>query len=150
MDSTREIVNTEFSSKVSKLLPDLADLLKKHGLPASGFFEVKRGIDLSELQPSLASQSTMSCYWDSSKRRFKCSPTSPNEAQLNSAVESKLLEMLPDLGKVLEEHGVSGESEPFTVNLGIDLSEFTSPDPDIISTMGCCTYPNGSHCSSIY
>jgi hypothetical protein len=151
MDSTREIVNTEFSSKVSKLLPDLGQLLEKHGVPPkSAVFQVNLGIDLCELQSSLASQSTMSCYWDSSKRRFKCSPTSPNEAQLNSAVESKLLEMLPDLGKVLEEHGVSGESEPFTVNLGIDLSEFTSPDPDIISTMGCCTYPNGSHCSSIY
>jgi uncharacterized protein YejL (UPF0352 family) len=147
MDSTRETVNKEFSSKVSQLLPNLGEVLEEHGVLESDKFEVNLGIDLSELQSSLASQSTMSCYWNSSKERFICSPTSPNEAQLNSAVESKLLEMLPDLGKVLEKHKVS---KPFKVNLGIDLSEFASTDPDTISTMGCCTYPNGSHCSSIY
>lgn len=145
MDSTRETENKEFESKVSKLLPDLAQLLKKHGVPKSDFFTVHLGIDLSELQPSLASHCTMSCYWDSSQSSFICSPTSPNQAQLNSAVESKLFEMLPNLGQVLKKHGVS---EPFTVNLGIDLSEFASPNT--LRTMSCCLVNGLMICSPTY
>lgn len=138
MDSIRETENTEFESKVSELLPDLDQLLEKHGVSKSDEFTVNFGIDLSELQSSLASESTMSCYWDSSQSRFICSPTFPNEAQLNSAVESKLSEMLPNLGQLLDKHGVS---EPFTVNLGIDLSEFASLRT--ISTMSCCIFVDG-------
>ena len=145
MDSTTETENPEFDSKVSKLLPDIAQLLKKPGVPKSDIFTVNLGIDLSELQSSLASMSTVSCYWDSSRRSFICSPTSANEAQLNSAVESKLSEMLPDLGQVLDKHGVS---EPFTVNLGIDLSEFASPGT--ISKMGCCWIGGIPYCSPKY
>lgn len=138
MDSAIEKGNTEFESKVSELLPDLAQLLKKPGVPKSDDFAVNFGIDLSELQCRLASHSTMSCYWDASQSSFICSSTSPKEAQLNSAVESKLSEMLPDLGQVLDKNGVS---EPFTVNLGIDLSEFASPGT--LSAMSCCFYGNG-------
>lgn len=146
MDSIRETENTEFESKVSELLPDLDQLLEKHGVSKSDEFTVNFGIDLSELQSSLASESTMSCYWDSSQSRFICSPTFPNEAQLNSAVESKLSEMLPNLGQVLDKHGVS---EPFTVNLGIDLSEFASPGT--LSKMGCCWVMGiGLQCSPRY
>jgi IS605 OrfB family transposase len=117
MDSTRETQthNPEFESKVCELLPDLAQLLKKPGAPKSDDFAVNLGIDLSQLQPRLASHRTMSCYWDSSQNSFVCSPTSGDRTQLNSAVESKLSEMLPDLGQVLDKNGVS---EPFTVNLG--------------------------------
>lgn len=149
MDSTIETINTKFAAKLSKLLPNLDELLEKHGVPKSDHFKVKLGIDLSELQPSLASQSTMSCYWDSSKKKFICSPTSPNEVQLNSAVESKLSDMLPGLGPVLEKHGVHGVLEAFTVNLGIVLSELASPGK--ISTMSCCVYADGRRiCSPTY
>ncbi|MEG3862439.1 hypothetical protein [Microcoleus sp. herbarium12] len=135
MDSTRETQthNPEFESKVCELLPDLAQLLKKPGAPKSDDFAVNLGIDLSQLEPRLASHRTMSCYWDSSQNSFVCSPTSGDRTQLNSAVESKLSEMLPDLGQVLDKNGVS---EPFTVNLGTDLSEFASSRTN--STMRCC------------
>ena len=146
MDSTRETEHTKFESKVSELLPDLAQLLKKPGVPKSDEFTVNLGIDLSKLQRSIASVSTMSCYWDSSQSTFICSPTSPNQAQRNGAVESKLSEMLPNLGQVLDKNGVS---EPFTVNLGIDLSEFASLGK--ISTMSCCFYGSGAaKCNFIY
>lgn len=145
MDSTRETENPEFESKVSELLPELAQLLKKHGVPQSDDFAVNLTIDLSELQHSPASDSTMSCYWDASQSCFICSSTSPNEAQLNGAVESKLSEMLPDLGQVLDKHGVS---EPFTVNLGIDLSEFASSATN--STMRCCLVNGNLNCSRTY
>lgn len=146
MDSTRETGNTEFESKLSELLPDLAQLLKKHGVSQSEPFTVNFGIDLCELQSSLASHSTMGCYWDSSQSTFICSPTSSNQAKLTLAVESKLSEMLPDLGQVLKKHGVS---EPFTVNLGIDLSEFAPPHID--RTMSCCLTSDGRWiCSLTY
>jgi len=146
MDYTTETEHPEFDSKVSELLPDIAQLLKKPGVPKSDIFTVNLGIDLSELQSSLASMSTVSCYWDSSRRSFICSPTSANEAQLNSAVESKLSEMLPNLGQLLDKHGVS---EPFTVNLGIDLSEFASSGT--LSKMGCCWVMGiGLQCSPRY
>lgn len=147
MDSTRETENTEFESKLSELLPDLAQLLEKHGVSKSDEFTVNFGIDLSELQHSLASHSTMSCYWDASQSTFICSLTCPNEAQLKRAVESKLSEMLPNLGQVLKKHGVS---EPFTVNLGIDLSEFASPNT--LRTLSCCIFKDGRppKCSLTY
>lgn len=146
MDSTIETENTEFESKLSELLPDLAQLLKKHGVSKSDSFLVNLGVDLSELQHRLASQSTMSCYWDSSQSSFICSPTSPNQAKLKGAVESKLSEMLLGLGQVLNKHGVS---EPFTVNLGIDLSEFAPPHID--RTMSCCLTSDGRWiCSLTY
>lgn len=138
MDSTRETHSPEFESKVSELLPDLAQLLTKPGAPKSDDFAVNLGIDLSQLQPRLASGSAMSCYWDSSQSSFVCSPTSGDRAQQNSAVESKLSEMLPDLGQVLDKNGVS---EPFTVNLRTDLSEFASSRTN--SAMRCCFFPDG-------
>ena len=146
MDSNIEIGNKKFESKLSELLPDISQLLKKHEVSKSDQFTVNLGIDLSKVQHKLASHSTMSCYWDSSQSTFICSPTSPNQAQLKDAVESKLSEMLPDLGQVLKKHGVS---EPFTVNLGIDLSEFASPNTN--STMSCCLYASGGWiCSPTY
>jgi hypothetical protein len=138
MDSTRETHNPEFESKVCELLPDLAQLLTKPGAPKSDDIAVNLGIDLSQLQPRLASANAMSCYWDSSQSSFVCLPTSGDRAQQNSAVESKLSEMLPDLGQVLDKNGVS---EPFTVNLRTDLSEFASSRTN--STMRCCFFPDG-------